>query len=356
MNYNGVSVIICCHNGERRLPETVRHLAMQQVPSFIRWEFIFVDNGCTDQSAAIVEEIWDLYRPVGQLRIVYEPLLGLSFARSRGFSEAQHEVMIMCDDDNWLAPDYIFQAHTLMSLRKKIGALGGRGELVFEQTPPEYIAQAGIFAAGEQANARGKVRSNRVYGAGCIIRRSAYLKLQQVGFQSLLTDRRGATLASGGDHELCYALAILGYDIWYDDRLKFLHFITKERLTWEYFTRYARESACCFDVLTSYKMIAADFNSHKFSIIALSRDFLFVVRRWITVRIQQSLVDAMSVRGRLLEFKAIILGNKIRAYFSQFTHMVKNHDRILAFKESCIQAKLLKRPRVRQKIFGLFSL
>lgn len=357
MSNPGVSIIICCHNGERRLPETVRHIALQKVPDFIRWEFILIDNGSTDHSVNITEAVWDYYKPTGNLRVVTEPELGLSFARARGFREAHYEYVIMCDDDNWLNPNYVALAHSIMERNSRIGALGGFGKIIFEHKPEKWIENTRMFAAGEQASASGRVKSCRVYGAGCVIRKSAYQKLKQVGFTSLLTDRKGSELSSGGDHELCYALSIMGYDIWYDERLTFSHFITRERLTWEYFIRYAKESTACFDVLTSYKMIALDINSYKFSFVVLARDFFYCFRRFLVVVAQQMVTRRNSVSGRTLYFKHVILRNKIASYFSKFDAMIRNHNEILKFKEACVRAQLIAKPKLKPtSVLSIFSL
>jgi glycosyltransferase involved in cell wall biosynthesis len=357
MNKPGVSIIICCHNGEHRLPETVRHIAQQTVPDFIPWEFILVDNASTDQSVNVTEAIWGFYKPAGKLRVVSETSLGLSFARARGFQEARYDFVIMCDDDNWLMPDYVSMTYRIMDMNNRIGALGGLGELIFEQAPEKWITGTRMFAAGAQWHSTGKVRSCRLYGAGCVIRKSAYEKLKQVGFKSLLTDRKGTELSSGGDHELCYALSIMGYDIWYDERLRFSHFITKERLTWDYFVRYAKESTACFDVLTSYKMIALNINSSKFSFIVLARDFFYCFRRFLAVSAKQLFTKRQSVSGRILYFRHVILKNKIISYFSKFDAMVKNHDEILKFKEACVRAQLIAKPKLRSHpVLSIFSL
>src|SRR5687768_7651244 len=110
---HGVSIIICCHNGERRLAETIKHIASQIVPSSIPWEFLLVDNNSTDNSISLAKEVWSQFSSSGELRIVKEPALGLSHARKKGFSEAQYEFMIMCDDDNWLAPDYVSNVYSI---------------------------------------------------------------------------------------------------------------------------------------------------------------------------------------------------------------------------------------------------
>jgi GT2 family glycosyltransferase len=210
---------------------------------------------------------WSKYNSKTRFRIVMEHALGLSNARSRGFREAMYEYVVLCDDDNWLDADYVANVYQIMIHKPRVGALGGVGKLVFEVPPPKYIESSNIFAAGEQAATSGKVSSNKIYGAGCVIRKSAYERLYQLGFQTMLTDRKGKELSSGGDYELCYALAISGYDIWYDDRLCFTHYITKERLTWEYYIRYATESAQCFEVIGCYKAVADDSQINKISAV-----------------------------------------------------------------------------------------
>jgi glycosyltransferase involved in cell wall biosynthesis len=335
---HGVSIILCCHNGARRLPETIKHIATQIVAANIPWEFLFIDNTSTDDSVTVAKQTWSQYSASGEFRIVKEPILGLSHARKKGFAEAQYEFMIMCDDDNWLAPDYVSNAYNIMSCRPNIGALGGRGKLLFEETPPKWIEYSQIFAAGEQSFTSGKVLRNRIYGAGAVIRRSAYLKLKELGFKSLLTDRKGDELSSGGDYELCYALAIAGYDIWYDSHLRFEHYITRERLTWNYFMRYARESSRCFHVLTPYKMIAARSKTQKFSFLVIAKDFMFTFREFLKITGRRFITDRGSVEGKLLYFRFVIHVNKLLEYFQKFRTIEKNHGTILKFKENCMQA------------------
>jgi glycosyltransferase involved in cell wall biosynthesis len=342
MIQHGVSIIICCHNGVHRLAETVRHIAEQKVPSHIPWEFILVDNASTDNSVALAEAIWTAYDPAAEFRVVKESTLGLSHARTKGFEEAQYEFMIMCDDDNWLAEDYVKRTYEIMSAKSSIAALGGFGKLIFEADPPKWIAFSNIFAAGPQADCSGKVLKSRLYGAGCVIRKSAYLKLRTVGYKSFLSDRKGAVLSSGGDYELCYALAIMGYDIWYDEHLRFDHFITKERLTWEYFIRYARESSMCFDVLTSYKMIATDMAAHKLSLVVIARDLFFCLRTFLKINVRRLLTKSDSTTGKILYFKHVVFLNKLISYFDKYKAMVKNHSEIMKFKAVCQQAQAAK--------------
>jgi glycosyltransferase involved in cell wall biosynthesis len=340
MTQPGVTIMICCHNGAGRLPETLRHIANQSVPRHILWEVLIVDNKSTDFSAVVARREWARYHSAARFRIVLEPTLGLSHARARGFSEAMYEYVIMCDDDNWLAPDYVEQVYNIMTERNHIGALGGFGILVFEIDPPRYIEQSNIFAAGEQAPGSGKVKANKIYGAGCVIRKSAYQKLQQLGFKSMLTDRKGRELTSGGDYELCYALALLGYDIWYDERLRFTHFITQERLNWEYFIRYARESAQCFEVLAAYKSIADESTINKISLVHILRNFFYTLRRFLRINTKRLVVSKNSDEARMLFFRHTVMTYKLATYLGRFSQMISIHKNILKFKRTCEAANV----------------
>jgi glycosyltransferase involved in cell wall biosynthesis len=303
------------------------------VPWYIPWELIFIDNGSTDTSATVARMEWNKHRATTPLRIVHEAVVGLSYARARGFREAYYEYIIMCDDDNWLAENYVSSAFQIMSEESNIGALGGFGKLVFEIDPP-LPELCYIFAAGAQATRSGKVTENKLYGAGCVIRHSAYQKLLGSGFKSLLTDRRGAELTSGGDYELCFALAIMGYDIWYDERLRFSHFITRERLTWDYFMKYAYESSKSFNVISSYKMVVSNSRMNDMPWLAVFRNFL--VCSWIFLGItKKRFFFTPEYLKKSLDFRHVIFRYKLLTYFAKFQDMVNTHKVILNFRHSC---------------------
>ena len=352
MKPQGVSIIICCHNGANRLPETIRHIARQRVPPYIPWELLIIDNGCTDDSVLVARTEWQKHRVDTYMRIVKEPLLGLSYARSRGFREARYEYMILCDDDNWLNENYVERVFTLLSENPNIGAVGGLGKLLYE-VEPQSLELSYIFAAGAQAPHPGKVPANKVYGAGCVIRYSAYEKISSRGFKSLLTDRQGAELSSGGDYELCLAIAIIGYDIWYDDQLRFTHFITRERLTWEYYLRYAVESSKCLNVLASYQMVASEARVHHLPWLAVLKNFLVCLRTFVLTNWKRLLASKVSLR-RALYFRHVIFKYLVIAYVVKFNQMVDTHKVILQFRESCRASQSILKP-LPQKDYVLRS-
>lgn len=240
---NGISVILCCYNSAKRLPETLAHLARQQFINGLDWELILVNNNSTDNTALLAEQIWSSLGSPTFLKIVEEVKAGLSHAREKGIQVAKYDVLLWCDDDNWLCDSYMETAYTIINDNPSIGALGGWCEPAFEIEKPEWFdAQAKYFAVSKQGRQSGEITNKKgcVYGAGMVLRKSHWLLLKEQGFEHLLTDRVGKQLSSGGDTEYCYALRLIGYKIWYDERLYFQHFMTSERLSLNYVSRIRR--------------------------------------------------------------------------------------------------------------------
>lgn len=236
----GISVIICCYNSAEQLPKTLAHLANQLFNPTLNWELILVNNNSSDETANLADTLWKSFQSPAHLTIVNESNPGLSHAREKGMSVAKYEFFLWCDDDNWLCDNYVQTAYEVMESHPEIGALGGWCEAAFEGDKPDWFdQQAHFFAVSRQGKVSGDITSKKgcLYGAGMVLRKSHWLQLKQHGFQHLLTDRTGNKLSSGGDTEYCFALRLLGYKIWFDERLFFTHFMDKGRLNLKYLSR-----------------------------------------------------------------------------------------------------------------------
>lgn len=257
----GVSVVICCHNGAERLPATLRHLAAQAVPAGLAWEALLIDNASTDGSAAVAGAVWPRGGPA-PLRILAEPRLGVGHARVRGLDEAVYDVVSFVDDDNWVAPDWVATVWDVMTTRPEIDACGGDSEACPEGEPPSWFGRfASYWAVGRQGETAHD-DAGHLWGAGLSVRTSAWRALRGGGFTLSLAGRRGTSLVSGEDVELCAALRLSGRRIRYDPRLRLRHFVPRTRLTWSYARGLCRGWGVASASLDPYLMAAGPGGLH----------------------------------------------------------------------------------------------
>ncbi len=253
-----LSVMVCCYNSAERLPKTLEYLANQKVPENVEWEIILVDNNSTDGTKEVAEQYWKEIGPLIEFTVVKEPLPGLSRARRCGVEKSKGKYILYCDDDNWLDKNYLSNAIQIMEKDSWIGVLGGIGSPVFETEKPIWFDPYTIsYALGPQGEKNGEITFTKgyVYGAGSIFRRQVLEELFSKDFEHLLSDRKGKKLISGGDNELGYCIAFMGYKIYYSENLKFKHFIPAQRLNLTYLKGLRIGYANSYDVVKSYQTI-----------------------------------------------------------------------------------------------------
>ena len=263
MTEPGVSIPICCHNSAGRLAPTLQHLKRQVVPKSIPWEVMVIDNASTDKTLQMASEIWGDFPPAN-LRVVREPKIGLSYARIRGFQEAQYEYISFIDDDNWVAPDWVETVYRVMTAHPEVGACGGRSEAVFEEEPPTWFKKyERSFVIGEQGKEYGDITWGRgwLWGAGLTVRKTAWKFLVDNDFKPVLRGRTGKRLTSGEDVELCFALRLAGWNIWLDEQLILQHYIPAERLSWGYARKLMRGIGAASVGFIPYKLALTGENN-----------------------------------------------------------------------------------------------
>lgn len=252
---NGISVVVCCYNSERRLGPTLLHLSRLTIKDEFKCEIILIDNASTDNTAKFSEVYWQNLKCATPFKIIKEDKPGLSFARTRGVMESAFDLILFCDDDNWLDENYLINACSRMNADSTIGVLGGQGIPEFEDAYPEWVRKhKRAYAVGPNRPAPGYLTGKGfIYGAGMVIRKQVLKQLYLDGITSLLSDRKGTDLVSGGDTEICLWFKYMGYQLYYDEQLTFIHFIPKERLTEAYLIRRSAGKGKTEAVLQLYK-------------------------------------------------------------------------------------------------------
>jgi glycosyltransferase involved in cell wall biosynthesis len=236
---HGVSIIICCHNSERRIADVLSHLQLQKFDRKVDWEIIVVDNASTDNTGITVMQVWDK-KPLTFLKVVNERKPGLIYARLTGVLEAQYDIISFIDDDNWVEPRWIEKVFAIFEKDTMIGACGGKPFAGFEKDAPAWFTEfQGNFAIGDQQEESGYVNKSRsfLWGAGLSVRKSLFQEIQKKGYRWTMTGRKGNLLLAGDDSEICKAVLLMGYKLYYQKDLTLVHYMPEERLTDKKLTR-----------------------------------------------------------------------------------------------------------------------
>ena len=237
-----LSVVLCTHNPRPDyLAATVEGLRSQTL-SAAEWELLVIDNASAPGREPVADLSW---HPAA--RIVREETLGLTPARLRGIREAKGKLLVLVDDDNVLAPDFLETARRIAAEKPFLGSWSGQCLPGFEEEPPEWTRRYWgnlVIRKFEQDTWSNLPRLGETMpcGAGLCVRKEVarfYLDLHETGKRGFQFDRTGDSLVSGGDNDLAACACDLGMGVGLIAALKLRHLIPPVRLTVDYLARLA---------------------------------------------------------------------------------------------------------------------
>jgi glycosyltransferase involved in cell wall biosynthesis len=127
-----ISLIICTRNRAAQLGPCLKAVAGLCFAG--SWELVMVDNGSTDATRATIDAFRDRVRfPV---RIVHQPVPGLSNARNAGVAAAKSALIAFTDDDCYVAPDLLIRVAAAFE-QPDLGYVSGR---ILLHDPSDYPA------------------------------------------------------------------------------------------------------------------------------------------------------------------------------------------------------------------------
>ena len=317
----GISIVICTYNGISKLEPTLKSIFLLEIEESIDWELIIIDNASTDNTAKFCENLIQEYGFVAKSRVILESKVGCNHARRRGMDEAQYNWLLFCDDDNHLFPDYIQNAWPILKDNPLVGALGGQGIALFEETEPAWFDKySPSFAIGPQSTKEGKININRaeLYSAGTFFRKEVLMRFFDANFTCLLVGRKGNEIFGGEDVEFCLLIQLLGYEIWYSSDLKFYHFMPKARMTWSYYLKLkgGMSSTSAFFVAYSPFFQKKPATTRLFYSTYL-KNLILNYSVWVQFLLR-SRIQSSRYNKEQLELGSIILKRKAQSYNSNF--------------------------------------
>ncbi|MBC6367482.1 hypothetical protein DDT91_11835 [Algoriphagus sp. AK58] len=272
----GFSVIICTYNGRKRLGVTLNHIINLSIPVGYDFELIIVDNRSSDLSLQFCKDFLEGLHSTIKIKYLSENNPGKAYALEKAFDNASFSHAIICDDDNWLEPNYLTIASQVLEKFPDIGIVGGKSVPQIECEIPDWFPLVeSAFVIGGQAKAPGYMDgiNEYVWGAGMIFKMEIWDKLRSQDF-SLVTGKNVGK-AVGEDSELSLLARILGYRLYYQDTLVFKHFMPKERIDWKVAIKYYRG----FGSTKPYYIFYKNFSKagKKLSIIEVEREIARLV-------------------------------------------------------------------------------
>jgi GT2 family glycosyltransferase len=177
-------------------------------------------------------------------------MLGLTFARLAGFAATASSLVVLVDDDNVLAPDYLEQAIHFAETHPEAGVFGGKLLPCYAVPAPAWVEPFSHNLAlrdfGDQELSSESYQAGEIYpyfaplGAGMVLRReviTAYRDFITKRPDRLNSDRRGKNLLSGGDNDIVFCAWAAGWRLAYTPTLKLEHLIPANRLKFRYLCR-----------------------------------------------------------------------------------------------------------------------
>ncbi|HEY7289201.1 MAG TPA: glycosyltransferase [Vicinamibacterales bacterium] len=266
-----MSVIIATYNRSRLLDECLDHLSRQQFQPGD--EVIVVDNGSTDDTAAVVKA--HQQRWTAPLRLLHEATSGKSRAIARAVAVANGQILALTDDDVNVAEDWLEVLRTVLA-DPAVGLAGGRVKPRWEPTAPRWIRSvadryprlAAPIALLDYGDLPSHLGPRTLLGANIAVKRDVFIKVG--GFPANLGKLRG-TLLSGEDHELCRRVQAAGFDGVYCPGATVHHWVPARRARVGYILRWFYWSGITNAIMDAERAPVTGRAIHGFPFYLISR-------------------------------------------------------------------------------------
>jgi cellulose synthase/poly-beta-1,6-N-acetylglucosamine synthase-like glycosyltransferase len=204
----------------------------------LEFEIIVIDNNSSDNTFSLLKQFSEGIEKV-KITLLFEENSGKVNALKKGVLSSTGDLVIICDDDNYLTNNFLEVAYEFFIKNPVCGAACGHNSAISDIPFPDWFNDYKIlYGCGSLLNGTGEV--NNLWGAGMVIRGDLIRNLYASGLKHLLgtkyenDNRYNSIRLSGEDNELCFWIKLLGHKLFYVNDLKLDHAIPAQRLTIQY--------------------------------------------------------------------------------------------------------------------------
>lgn len=99
-----ISVVIPVYNGSKHIQHMLNQLARQKNIDNIQYEYIFIDDGSTDDT---LQQLKSAKKNDGHIKVIHQKNAGVSSARNSGLDYARGKWIVFIDIDDTISDDFL---------------------------------------------------------------------------------------------------------------------------------------------------------------------------------------------------------------------------------------------------------
>lgn len=227
-----LSILICTYNRADILEECLQSLIVQTaLPA--TFEVLVINNNSPDRTQAVAESF---IGPISNFRIVVETRQGLSYARNRGYEEAQADWVLYLDDDALASKNLVERA--LWTIQNHDYKMFGGVALPWYKYPKPHWYKDKYVATNELPYKIVSPIHGNQFAIGCIMVIHKATLAQYGGFDVKL-GMIGNIIAYNEETELQHRMRNDGLQIAHDPELFIHHLVAPYKLDINWFFQSA---------------------------------------------------------------------------------------------------------------------
>jgi len=231
-----LTVAVPTHNRAAMLRQTLEALTRLVVADGFEWELIVVQNNCSDDTAAVLEE----YASRLPLRALSERRPGVNFARNAAVDAARGDYIIFTDDDTLPVTHWLCAYASAFAAHPGADVFGGPIQPRFTSAPPPWLERVLPEVASAYGRLESRGRGERLsqnffpFGANMAF---AMRVLRKWPFDPTLGPR-GKSRINGSETELILKLFANGHEGRWVESARVEHCIQPKQMTTDFIRWY----------------------------------------------------------------------------------------------------------------------